>query len=296
MTLQSMTGFARANAEHDGVAIAWEVKSVNGKSAEVRMRLPPGLDRLELPARQTIQKRFARGNFQANLTITRPAGAGVQPSINEAFLRDLAILAKRLQDDFGAAPPSVDGLLALRGVLELPETVETPEARAALDATIEQTLEMALSQLQQARCEEGEALHKVLGGHLDQIEELTLQAEGDPSREVDVIRARLSDQVSLLLNSAAGFDEARLHQEAALLATKADIREEIDRLKTHVASGRSLLVSGGAIGRKLDFLAQEFNRESNTLCSKSNAASITAIGLELKAVIDQFREQVQNLE
>jgi uncharacterized protein (TIGR00255 family) len=296
MTLQSMTGFARTNAEHDGVAIAWEVKSVNGKSAEVRMRLPPGFDRLELPARQAIQKRFARGSFQANLTITRPAGAGVQPSINEAFLRDLAILAKRLQDDFGAAPPSVDGLLALRGVLELPETVETPEARAALDATIEQTLEMALSQLQQARCEEGEALHKVLGGHLDRIEELTLQAEADPSREVDVIRARLSDQVSLLLNSAAGFDEARLHQEAALLATKADIREEIDRLKTHVASGRSLLVSGGAIGRKLDFLAQEFNRESNTLCSKSNAASITAIGLELKAVIDQFREQVQNLE
>lgn len=296
MTLQSMTGFARANAEHDGVAIAWEVKSVNGKSAEVRMRLPPGFDRLELPARQAIQKRFARGNFQANLTITRPAGTGVQPSINEAFLRDLAVLAKRLQDDFGATPPSVDGLLALRGVLELPETVETPEARAALDATIQQTLETALSQLQHARCEEGEALRKVLGGHLDRIEELTLQAEADPSREVEVIRARLADQVSLLLNSAAGFDEARLHQEAALLATKADIREEIDRLKTHVASGRSLLVSGGAIGRKLDFLAQEFNRESNTLCSKSNAASITAIGLELKAVIDQFREQVQNLE
>jgi len=296
MTLQSMTGFARANAEHDGIAIAWEVKSVNGKSAEVRMRLPPGFERLELAARQAIQKRFARGNFQANLTITRPVGAGVQPSINEAFLRDLAVLAKRMQDDFGAAPPSVDGLLALRGVLELPETVETPEARAALDATIQQTLEAALSQLQQARCEEGEALRKVLGSHLDRVEELTLQAEADPSREVDVIRARLADQVSLLLNSAAGFDEARLHQEAALLATKADIREEIDRLKTHVASGRSLLVSGGAIGRKLDFLAQEFNRESNTLCSKSNAASITAIGLELKAVIDQFREQVQNLE
>lgn len=296
MSLQSMTGFARANAEHDGTAIAWEVKSVNGKSAEVRMRLPPGFDRLELPARQAIQKRFARGNFQANLTLTRPSGATAQLSVNEVFLRDIALLARRLQDDFGVAPPSVDGLLALRGVLELPEAVETPELRAALDATIQKTLEAALLLLEQARCEEGEALRGLLSGQLDRIEELTLRAEADPSREVSSIRARLADQVALLLSSAGGLDEARLHQEAALLATKADIREEIDRLKTHVASGRSLLASGGAIGRKLDFLAQEFNRESNTLCSKSNAASITAIGLELKAVVDQFREQVQNLE
>lgn len=296
MSLQSMTGFARANAEHDGTAIAWEVKSVNGKSAEVRMRLPPGFDRLELPARQAIQKRFARGNFQANLTLTRPSGATAQLSVNEVFLRDIALLARRLQDDFGVAPPSVDGLLALRGVLELPEAVETPELRAALEATIQKTLEAALLLLEQARCEEGEALRGLLSGQLDRIEELTLHAEADPSREVSSIRARLADQVALLLSSAGGLDEARLHQEAALLAAKADIREEIDRLKTHVASGRSLLASGGAIGRKLDFLAQEFNRESNTLCSKSNAASITAIGLELKAVVDQFREQVQNLE
>lgn len=296
MTLQSMTGFARATAEHEGSAIAWELKSVNGKSAEVRQRLPPGFERLELQVRQTIQKRFARGSFQASLAIARPAGTLAQPVVNEAFLRDVAGLAQRLQEQFGVAPSTADGLLALRGVLEVPEVMETPETRAALDAAILQALEDALSQLEQARLQEGRALGALLLGHLDRIEELTLRAEADPSREVGAIRQRLTEQVKLLLDVSAELDEARLHQEAAFLATKADIREEIDRLKTHVASGRALLASGGAIGRKLDFLAQEFNRESNTLCSKSNAASITAIGLELKAVVDQFREQVQNLE
>lgn len=296
MTLQSMTGFARATAEHEGSAIAWELKSVNGKSAEVRLRLPPGFERLELSVRQTIQKRFARGSFQASLAIARPAGTLAQPVVNEAFLRDVAGLAQRLQEQFGAAPSTADGLLALRGVLEVPEVMETPETRAALDAAILQALEDALSQLEQARLQEGRALGALLLGHLDRIGELTLRAEADPSREVGAIRQRLTEQVKLLLDASVELDEARLHQEAAFLATKADIREEIDRLKTHVASGRALLASGGAIGRKLDFLAQEFNRESNTLCSKSNAASITAIGLELKAVVDQFREQVQNLE
>ncbi len=296
MTLQSMTGFARATAEHEGSAIAWELKSVNGKSAEVRLRLPPGFERLELQVRQTIQKRFARGSFQASLAIARPAGTLAQPVVNEAFLRDVAGLAQRLQEQFGVAPSTADGLLALRGVLEVPEVMETPETRAALDAAILQALEDALSQLEQARLQEGRALGALLLGHLDRIEELTLRAEADPSREVGAIRQRLTEQVKLLLDVSAELDEARLHQEAAFLATKADIREEIDRLKTHVASGRALLASGGAIGRKLDFLAQEFNRESNTLCSKSNAASITAIGLELKVVVDQFREQVQNLE
>jgi uncharacterized protein (TIGR00255 family) len=157
-------------------------------------------------------------------------------------------------------------------------------------------LDQALSGLEQARRAEGEALGALLAGHIDAIEELTLRAEADPSREPVVIRERIAEQVRLLIDASANLDESRLHMEAAFLATKADIREEIDRLKTHVASGRALLSAGGAIGRKLDFLAQEFNRESNTLCSKSNAATVTAIGLELKAVVDQFREQVQNLE
>jgi uncharacterized protein (TIGR00255 family) len=291
-----MTGFSRAAAEHDGTSIAWELKSVNGKTIEARLRLQQGFERLEPLVRQMVQKRFSRGNIQASLTVGRAAGTLMQPVINEAFLRDLAGLAKRLEEQFGAAPASADGLLALRGVLEIPEATETEEARAAIDAAVLAVLEKALDGLEQARKGEGAALKDVLSIHISTIEMLVLRAEVDPSREPAAIRARIAEQVALLMDASANLDESRLHQEAAFLATKADIREEIDRLKTHVASARALLDGGGAVGRKLDFLAQEFNRESNTLCSKSNAATVTAIGLELKAVVDQFREQVQNLE
>ncbi|MEW9834551.1 YicC/YloC family endoribonuclease [Mesorhizobium marinum] len=296
MTLQSMTGFARSVADHQGAAIAWEVKSVNGKSVELRLRLPSGFERLEPTARQAVQRRFSRGSFQATLTVGRAGGLQPQPVVNEAFLKDIAGLAQRLQEGFGVAPASADGLLALRGVLDVPEQFESEEAKAALDAALMGALEAALADLEAARRHEGDALRLLLLGHVDTIEALTLRAEADPSREPAVIRQRLAEQVRMLMDAAAGLDESRLHAEAAFLATKADIREEIDRLKTHVASARSLLGSGGVVGRKLDFLAQEFNRESNTLCSKSNAAAVTAIGLELKAVVDQFREQIQNLE
>jgi uncharacterized protein (TIGR00255 family) len=296
MTLQSMTGFSRAASEHEGAAIAWEIKSVNGKGVDARLRLPPGYERLEQPVRQAVQRRFSRGNIQASLSIGRTAGTMVQPVVNEAFLKDLAGLAQRLQKQFGVAPASADGLLALRGVLDMPEAIETEEVRAALDAAVLSTLDIALNGLVQARQAEGEALHGLLAAHVSTIETLVARAEADTSRDPAVIRAKLAEQVALLMDAAANLDESRLHQEAAFLATKADIREEIDRLKTHVASVRTLLAAGGPVGRKLDFLAQEFNRESNTLCSKSNAASVTAIGLELKAVVDQFREQVQNLE
>jgi uncharacterized protein (TIGR00255 family) len=295
MALQSMTGFARAVAAHDGAAIAWEVKSVNGKAIETRLRLPPGFERLEPAARQAVQKRFARGNIQAVLTVAR-TGVYAQPVVNEAFLKDVAGLAKRLETQFGAARASADGLLALRGVLETPDAIESDQERAPLDAAILASLEEALAGLEKARRREGDALATVLLGHLDRIAALTLAAEEDPSRDPAVIRQKLGEQVRLLMDVASGLDEARLYQEAAFLATKADIREEIDRLKTHVAAARNLIAEGGAVGRKLDFLSQEFNRESNTLCSKSNAASVTGIGLELKAVVDQFREQVQNLE
>ena len=296
MTLQSMTGFARAVADHDGVSIAWEVKSVNGKSVELRLRLPPGFERLEPPVRQAVQKRFARGNFQATLTVGKAGLQQAQPVVNEAFLKDVAGLAQRLQEQFGVAAASADGLLSLRGVLDLPEPIENEEFRAALDVALLAAFDNALAGLEAARRAEGGALKALLFGHVDAIEALTLKAEADPSRDPAVIRQRLAEQVRLLMDASANLDESRLHMEAAFLATKADIREEIDRLKTHVASTRGLLGSAGAVGRKLDFLAQEFNRESNTLCSKSNAATVTAIGLELKAVVDQFREQVQNLE
>lgn len=295
MALQSMTGFARTAGEHDGTAIAWELRSVNGKGLEVRLRLPSGHDRLEPSVRQQVQRRFTRGNLQATLSMST-GGRLVQPVVNDAFLKDLAGLARRLEDQYGCQPATADGLLALRGVLEVPEDALGEEERALLDAAVLAVLGRALDALEAARKEEGEALRALLTGQLDAIAALARRAEADPAREPAAIRARLAEQVKLLIDAAPSLDEARLSQEAAFLATKADIREELDRLGTHVASARALLAEGGPVGRRLDFLAQEFNRESNTLCSKSNAASLTAIGLELKAVVDQFREQVQNLE
>lgn len=293
--LQSMTGFARASRELEAASVAWEIKSVNGRSLEARFRLPQGFERIEQGARQRLQKRFARGNLQISLTVNQ-TGAERRPVVDEAFLKDLAGLAARLTEQFGVAPASADGLLALRGVLDFPEPGESDEAREALDAAIFDAFEEALTALEDARRTEGAALGALLLEHVARIEALTARAEADPSRTPDMIRARLKEQVSRLMEATSGLDEARLHMEAAVLATKADIREELDRLTTHVASARALVAAGGAVGRKLDFLGQEFNREANTLCSKSNAASVTAIGLDLKAVVDQFREQVQNLE
>jgi len=295
MALQSMTGFARAAGDIGTGAIVWELRSVNGKGLDVRLRMPPGHERLELSARQIIQKAFSRGNIQASLNLTRTS-ASTQPVVNEEFLKDVAALAQRLESQFGCAPATADGLLALRGVLDVPEVVDAPEVQEAADAAILTLLETAVASLAEARAAEGAALRQLLSGHLDTIEELTLLVEADPSREPARIRERIAQQVGLLMDAAVPLDEQRLYTEAAFLATKADIREEIDRLKTHIAAGRTLLASNSAAGRKLDFLAQEFNRESNTLCSKSNAAAVTAIGLELKAVVDQLREQIQNLE
>ena len=294
MSLQSMTGFARATVERDGTAATWEVRSLNGKGLDVRLRLPPGLDRLEQIIRQSVQKRFARGTIQAVLTLGG-AASQIQPVVNEVFLKDVAELARRLQEQHGVGAPSADGLLALRGVLEFPDQAQDEESRSLLDQAALEAFEAALSELETVRREEGAALRELLLGHLTRIEELAAKAEADPSRDVEAIRKRLGDQVRLLMEAGAAMDEARLHQEAAFLAAKADIREEIDRLRTHVDAARALLAGGGVVGRTLDFLAQEFNREANTLCSKSNAASVTAIGLDLKAVVDQFREQVQNL-
>ncbi|MET0170280.1 MAG: YicC/YloC family endoribonuclease [Aliihoeflea sp.] len=296
MTIQSMTGFARASGTVGGDQVAWELKSVNGKGLEARLRVPPGFESLEQPARQAIQKAFQRGNIQANLSVSRVATSDPRVSVNEVLLVELATLAQRLEQEFGAAPARADGLLAMRGVIETQDVVLSEESRATRDRDVLALLDDALSRLVAARGEEGVALRDLMLGHVGQIETLTARAEADPSRDPASIKTRLGDQVRLLLDTGAPLDEARLNAEAAFLATKADIREEIDRLRTHIASARSLLAGGGAVGRRLDFLSQEFNRESNTLCSKSNAAAITAIGLELKAVVDQFREQVQNLE
>jgi uncharacterized protein (TIGR00255 family) len=295
MSLQSMTGFARHLRNSAGAQISWEIKSVNGKGLDVRFRLPPGLEAIEQKARNLFSQHFKRGNFQAALTVDRSAGAA-KALVNEPLLKELAGIAAHLREEYGLAASTPEGLMALRGVLEMPQEIIAPEHHAELETAAVAVLDETLIQLAHNRQVEGKALGEILRVQITTIEMLVQQARLDPSRSLDAVRARLSAQVALLLDAAPALDEARLHMEAAFLATKADIQEELDRLEMHVASARALLDEGNGVGRKLDFLTQEFNREANTLCSKANAASITSIGLDLKAVVDQLREQIQNLE
>ena len=307
MTVQSMTGFARHTATFTPESgaetrISWEIRCVNGKGLDARFRTPNGFDDLEQLLRAALGRVFARGSFQVNVTVEEPE-AQVKLVINETLLSKVMQTAQQLQNQYGLAPASVDAVLNLKGILEPPQTEADENAKAALKAGLLSSFDEALAALKLMRSQEGQRLSDLLSGHVDRIAELAGQARQDVSRSPEAIRERLAGQVALLLEavnnnraSAIALDEQRLHMEAAFLATKADIQEELDRLDMHVDAAHKLLADGGPVGRKLDFLSQEFNRETNTLCSKSNAASITAIGLELKAVVDQFREQIQNLE
>lgn len=293
--VQSMTGFSRAAARSGAASATVEIKSVNGKGLDVRLRYPAGHDFLDVPLRQMVQSRFARGSIQVNVGVEL-SNMPVAPRINEEFLSKLLALTTDLVSRHNATPPTADGLLAIRGVIETPDDDPQDTRREEITALATKAMADAIADLEKARIAEGEALRAVLFAHVAKVEELANRAESDPSRSPATIRDRLSAQVNQLIDTGATLDPARLHAEAALLAAKSDIREEIDRLFAHVAAARALLQDGGAIGRKLDFLAQEINREANTLCSKANAVSISAIGLELKVVTDQFREQVQNIE
>lgn len=295
MTLQSMTGFARSEGSSGRNRFSWELRSVNGKGLDLRLRLPPGLERLEPEVRRLISEKFSRGNLQAtlNLTVTETR---VEAVLNRDALAAVLSLREELGDVVDPAPLRLDTLMGIRGLVEIREPEEGEEAVAARDAAILGCLGEALDHLRRMREGEGAALAAVLKGQVERIAALAAVVEADPSRSPEEIAKRLSFQLAALLQEAPTLDRDRLHAEAALLATKADLREEIDRLKAHVAAARELIDKGGPVGRRLDFLAQEFNRESNTVCSKSNAAAVTAAGIELKVVIDQFREQVQNLE
>ncbi|MFK4824004.1 YicC/YloC family endoribonuclease [Paenochrobactrum sp. BZR 588] len=299
MTLQSMTGFARYSGTHQNGGLVtnftWEIRSVNGKGLDVRLRLPQGFEALEHNIRGLVAKSFTRGNMQVSLNIDNGAERH-EVSINYTQVEKLLNASQELQARFGVAPLTLDGLFALRGVLDQPQEAASEEEEAALKVAVLDGLSALLLQLKETRELEGQALQRIFEKHVDEIALLTEKARHDPARTVEAIKTRLASQVSLLLDASQALDKDRLYAEAAYLATKADIQEELDRLDTHVASARKLLKDGGAIGRKLDFLSQEFNREANTLCAKSNAATITAIGLELKAAVDQFREQIQNLE
>ncbi|MGC2216891.1 MAG: YicC/YloC family endoribonuclease [Pseudolabrys sp.] len=295
MALSSMTGFARGQGAAGPYAWNWEIKSVNAKGLDLRFRLPPGWVAVEVPARARAVEKLSRGTIYANLTVDRK---GVQPTakINEPVLGAILSTLKSLSGKVEAAPASLDGILSLRGVIEIAEEDEREEDHRAAEVAIITGFERALSAMVDMRRAEGSTLGQLLTTRLDEIATLTDRAERAPGRKPEAIRSRLAEQVAVLLSASERFDSDRLHQEAILLAAKADIREELDRLSSHVTQAKKLLVNGGAIGRKLDFLAQELHRESNTLTAKANDVELTNIGLELKSVVEQFREQVQNLE
>lgn len=291
-----MTGFARADGSTETCTWGWEAKSVNGKGLDVRLRLPRGFDALEASARDRVAKRFKRGNISLNLDITwtRPLS---QVRINDDVLDQVLAAVDKVQAARpDARPPSVDGILGLRGVLEQIDDEPTPDEREALEGDLLAGLEQTLDQLADGREAEGQRLGGVLHDQLAEIETLSEQAGDLASTQPEAIRERLGQQIEQLTLDASAIDPARLAQEAALIMTKADVREELDRLSAHIAAARDLLGEAEPVGRRLDFLCQEFNREANTLCSKSSDTELTRIGLDLKAVIEQFREQVQNIE
>jgi len=295
VTVLSMTGFARTAGAAGDYSWSWELKSVNSRGLDLRCRLHGGLDALEVAARAAATKRFHRGNVTMNLTMNRP-GATAEIRINEDVLGAVLAAAAELAKRIDAPPPSVDGLLAMRGVLETVEREDSEAERKTLEAGVLATLDEALDGLATDRASEGRRLDGIVAGQIETIAELTAAAGQLAAVQPAALKARLQRQVAALLDNADGLAEDRLLQEAAVLATKADVREELDRLAAHVDAARELLADQGAVGRRLDFLAQEFNREANTLCSKSQDAALTKVGIELKTVIDQFREQAQNIE
>ncbi len=291
-----MTGFARAGGQSEGASWSWELKTVNAKGFDLRLRLPPGLDAVESEARRMLGSVIGRGAAQVALDLTRPQRVtGVR--LNEALLASLARSLGEAAAAAGLGPPSIDALLSIEGVVETIEAASEPEAAERLDDALIRSFEEAVLSLCAARQQEGDALAQILGDRIGAIAGLVEAADALPSRAPEAVKARLRRQIEELFEAGADdLDPQRLHQEAMLLAVKADVREELDRLKAHVAQARDLLSRGGAIGRRLDFLAQELSREVNTLCAKSNDVALTAIGLDLKTLVEQFREQVQNVE
>lgn len=295
MTLQSMTGFSRSQRSHGAWRLSWEIKSVNAKGLDLRLRTPSGFDALEQEARNRISKKLTRGACYATLTAQRESAAP-EIRVNEAALASLRAAIAKLPTGGAIQPASLDGLLAIKGIVEIVESADSEETMALVHAAALDALDEAVHSIVAMRAVEGKALHDVLSQRLDVIAALTDAADLCPGRKPDAVRARLELAVAALAQASAGLDPVRLHQEAILIAAKADVREELDRLKAHVNATRDLLASGKPVGRRLDFLAQEFGRESNTLCAKSNDPELTRLGMELRVEVEQFREQVQNVE
>jgi uncharacterized protein (TIGR00255 family) len=290
-----MTGFARVAGASEPYRWTFELKSVNAKGLDLRLRTPPGFDRIEGEARARLGRALARGTCFATLTAQRE-GAALEARVNAPVLAAIVRAVKEAAEGAGLAPPTLDGILAIKGVVEVVEAGDDEERLAAACEGALSTLDEAIAALVATRQTEGAALTTILSERLDTIATLTKAADESPARRPEAIAKRLAQSVAVLLDAGRGFDENRLYQEAVLLAAKADIREELDRLKTHVEAARDLVRVGGPVGRRLDFLSQELAREANTLCAKANDVTLTAIGLDLKGQIEQFREQIQNIE
>lgn len=295
MSISSMTGFGRADGTAAAWSFLWEVRSVNGKGLDVRMRTPPGMDALEQQVRALAAKHLKRGNVQMSLQLTSDE-AGARLEVNEDVLAQAVAAAEKVSTAMDGANVSADAVFAMRGVVETVSVEADDAALEARDKALLKAAEAAIVELVQNRRAEGERLSGVVGAQLDQIAQLVGEAAANASRSPEALRARLSQQIERLTGASPALEPDRLHQEAVMLAVKADIQEELDRLEAHVSAARELLQSDEPVGRKLDFLAQEFNREANTLCSKSSDTALTRAGLELKNTIDQLREQVQNIE
>ena len=293
--LTSMTGFARAAGAEPGLRWAWEIKSVNARGLDLRVRVPPGFDAVEAQARARLTKALARGTCYATLNVQRDAPAAAV-RINHAVLASLIEAVRSVPPDATLRPASLDGLLGIRGVVETAEPLEDEAAQVSAQTAMLAGFDAAVSALNVMRRSEGAALHGVLSQRLTRLAEFTEAAETCPARKPEAVRARLVQTIETLTGAPSALDPQRLHQEAVLLAARSDIREEIDRLRAHIAAASELLRSGGPVGRRLDFLAQELAREANTLSAKSNDASLTAIGLDLKTEVEQLREQIQNIE
>ena len=271
----------------------WEIKSVNGRALDLRLRLAPGFDALEPELRAALTQRFRRGNFSANLAVTRTTPPALR--VNREALSQLVTLINELSGEIEAAPPRLDGLLALRGVVESVEA----EDETVIEARRREVLagwNAALDRLAEARADEGARIAALLGSQLDEMAALVTAAADCAAAQPAAIRERLRTVLTSLADLMPSMPEERVAQEVALLAARSDIREEIERLRAHLEQAGELLQQGEAVGRRLDFLCQELNREANTLCSKSADIELTRIGLSLKAVVEQFREQVQNIE
>ncbi len=293
MTISSMTGFARREGAVEDWTWAIEARSVNGRNLEVRFKGPNGFEALERLVREAAQARFQRG--QINVTIQARASSPARRSnLNLEILERYLAFGESFIAAGRAVAPRIDGLLALPGVIEMSDNDAGSADYGQLQSAMAGSVAEALDALKQSRAEEGRSIARVLDGFLDAIESLIAAADMEASQQPALIKARFERRLVELLGDSVSQD--RIVQEAAVMAVKADVREEIDRLIGHVAAARTLLATGGASGRRLDFLTQEFMREANTLCSKSAVSTLTNIGLELKATIDQFREQVQNVE